>query len=165
MSIFWMLDMSYSPKIIYFVISIWKQCILFIFYISVIQCRICYHCSSPLFIISELSLMSSRIEQKNKGDKIEGVLRKEFPRLADEIDPEAVARYLYGLSIIDRSELELAMVKSTKQTDRSSRLLLHLIRKLKANPNWCDDAIVALRKAGVNTESITVALEDAGISK
>ena len=108
---------------------------------------------------------SSRIEQKNKGDKIEGVLRKEFPRLADEIDPETVARYLYGLSIIDRSELELAMVKSVKQTDRSSRLLLHLIRKLKANPTWCHEAIVALKKAGVNTESITVALKDAGISK
>lgn len=117
-------------------------------------------------MFSELTLKPriSEQERKTRGNIIEEVFRKHHPTLVKEINPEKAAIQLFGVGIIDDNEHESAMIGTLTQIKRSTDLLLLLIRKLRANPHWCSDAIIALRTAGVNMNSIIVALTEAGVN-
>ena len=96
--------------------------------------------------------------------KIETAFRGHFTTLVDNIDPDKVARHLYESGIIDYNQHEAATNRSTERVDRSDALLRQLIRKLKANPQWCGTAIVALERAGVNVTLVVEDLKREGIS-
>ena len=79
--------------------------------------------------------------------------------MVDAVDPKEAAKYLYGVGIIGDSELESAMNEMLNRSDRASNLMRILIRKLRANPHWCHDALVALKTAGLNMESVIQELD------
>ena len=108
--------------------------------------------------------MLSRDQTKvKKGNIIEEILQSNYPAMIEQMSPESTAECLYGFAIINHDECESAMLDKIPKSDRSRKLLLLLIKKLRWNPHWCKDAIVALKKGGVNMESIITALTDAGI--
>ena len=101
--------------------------------------------------------------KKAKANIIEDVLRGYITAMTNQLNPEVAARCLYEFTIISHDDHEAAMVDSIQRTKRSSTLLMLLIQKLRWNPRWCKKAIVALKEAGVNVESLTKDLTDAGI--
>ena len=94
--------------------------------------------------------------------KIETAFRGHYTTLVN-MDPDKVARHLYESKIIDSNQHEAATNRNTERVDRSDKLLQQLIRKLKSNPQWCDKAVVALEKAGVNVTAIVEGLKRDGI--
>lgn len=103
------------------------------------------------------------VSQKRKkfysGPVVAQVLQHHHHALVKEIDPNEVAICLFRLGIIDDDEIESATNKHNSRRNRSNDLLLCLIRKLRSNPVWGNDAVVALKRAGVNMKSIATELE------
>lgn len=93
------------------------------------------------------------------GPLVAEVLQRHYNELMDEMDPEEVAIYLFKISIIGKSEMESAANKYIDRRKKSNDLMLCLLRKLSSNPHWGYEAIVALKKAGVNMKSIIKELE------
>ena len=108
----------------------------------------------------ELSLDSWKETKYYSGRVVAEVLRRRYDALVNEIDPERVAICLFGLGIINNSELESASNKYIKRTEKSNSLLMYLLRRLISTPDWGYDTIVALKKAEVNNmESIIEEIE------
>ena len=115
-------------------------------------------------ILPKSEISNVGLKGRDEGEKIFEVFQRNYLLLLNKINPEEAARYLYDVSIIDDSEHDLAMVHSTSRRERSSSLLMNLFRKLRANPQLCGAAIAALRNAGTNMDSISEALEEAGVN-
>ena len=131
--------------------------------------QIHYYISDQFFCIvnlpiSEISRNLAQVKRRDEGNKIYEIFRLHHSLLLDAINPEEAAGYLYEVGIINDSEFELAMIHSISRSERSKQLLLSLYRKLRANPQLCGAAIVSLRKAGTNMDSISEALKQAGVN-
>ena len=87
--------------------------------------------------------------KQHAGSVIADAIQRQMVTLVEQIDPEEVARHLFGVGIISANDLENATNRAQDRDHRASRLILILIRKLRGNPHWFDEACVALDKAGV----------------
>lgn len=87
--------------------------------------------------------------KQHAGSVIADAIQRQMEILKEQIDPEEVARQLFGVGIIGSSDMENATNKARDKEDRASKLLLLLVRKLRGNPHWFEEACVALDKAGV----------------
>ena len=93
------------------------------------------------------------------GPVVAQVLQHHHHTLIKEIDPNEVASCLFKFGIIGDDEMESATNKHNSRKNRSNDLMLYLIRKLRSNQGWGNDTVVALKKAGVNMESMTAEIE------
>ena len=68
---------------------------------------------------------------------MEGVLKSQFLSLIQQVsvNPEVVARTLYGISVIDMNDLEVATTYSLPKQDRAKVLVVSLVRRLRRWPN------------------------------
>ena len=87
--------------------------------------------------------------KQHAGSVIADAIQRQLEILKEQIDPEEVARQLFGVGIIESSDMENAANKARDKEDRASKLLLLLVWKLRGNPHWFEEACVALDKAGV----------------
>lgn len=101
-----------------------------------------------LQLLDEPAESISRRKQ-NAGSVIADAIQRQMVTLMEQVDPEEVARQLFGVGIINVNDLENATNRTQDRDYRSNRLILLLIRKLRGNPHWFDEACVALDKAGV----------------
>lgn len=68
---------------------------------------------------------------------MESVLRSQFLSLIQQVsvNPESVARTLYGISVIDMNDLEIATTYVLPKQDRAKVLVVSLVRRLRRWPN------------------------------
>ena len=71
--------------------------------------------------------------------------------LVDAIDPSETACHLFGYGIISIDECNAATLEATCKKQRSTDLILILIRKLKKEPLWLKDACKALDNTGAHS--------------
>ena len=84
-----------------------------------------------------------------KREAISQALFKHFEALAEDMNPEEVANKLYGIAVLDDSELEHASDSSEPTEERAWALLKLVRRKLQQKPSWFVDICKILRACGV----------------
>lgn len=87
--------------------------------------------------------------KQHAGSVIADAIQRQMVTLMKQVDPEEVARQLFGVGIISAKDMENATNKAQDREHRANKLILLLIWKLRGNPHWFDEACVALDKAGV----------------
>ena len=87
--------------------------------------------------------------KQHAGSVIADAIQRQMVTLMEQVDPEEVARQLFGVGIISSNDMENATNRAQDRDYRANKLILLLIRKLRGNPHWFDEACVALDKAGV----------------
>ena len=68
-----------------------------------------------------------------------------------DINPSETACRLYGFGIISKSERDIATLETASKEQRSRDLMKNVIKKLKENPHWFDDACKALENEAVRS--------------
>ena len=65
------------------------------------------------------------------------MLKSQFNLLIQQfaVDPDKVARTLYGISVIDMNDLEIATTHVLPKQDRAKVLTVTLVRRLRRWPN------------------------------
>lgn len=78
---------------------------------------------------------------------IESVLKTQFGLLIDQFEnnPDGVARKLYGISVIDINDLDVATSWAVPALDRAKILAVTLIRRLRQCPDLFEDVCKVLR--------------------
>ena len=100
-------------------------------------------------LLLEESLESIHKRKQHAGSVIADAIQRQMVTLVEQLDPEEAARQLFGVGIINASDVENATNRAQDRDHRASRLVLLLIRKLRGNPHWFEEACVALDRAGV----------------
>lgn len=97
-----------------------------------------------------LPLLSTE-ERHFRGVIIADTLQQQITTLVAAINPSETACRLYGFGIISKSERDAATLETTSKEQRSRDLMKNIIKKLKENPHWFDDACKALENAVVRS--------------
>ena len=71
----------------------------------------------------------------------------------EQVNPEEVANKLYGIAVLDTSEVEMAMDEDEPMEDRTRKLMQLVKTKLWQNPGWFVDVCKILRACGVKVIS------------
>lgn len=92
-------------------------------------------------------------EERTKKAAISGSLLKHFEALVEQVKPEEVANKLYGIAVLDQSEVDQAS-DVTEPVEERARVLMQLLKKkLCQNPGWFVDVSKVLRACGVKAIS------------
>lgn len=98
-------------------------------------------------------------EEGAQKDAIAGSLLEHFETLVEQINPEEVANKLYGIAVLDSSEVEMVMDEDEPKEDRTRRLIQLVKTKLWQNPGWFADVCKILRACGVKAISQVIGEE------
>ena len=81
-----------------------------------------------------------------KRKAVESVLKVQFYLLIQQfsINPEKVARTLYGISVIDLTDLAVAASNLVPELDRAKVLVVTLVRRMRRWPNLFEDVCKVL---------------------
>lgn len=77
---------------------------------------------------------------------METILKTQFHLLIQQFaaNPENVARKLYGISVIDINDLNVATSHTVSQLDRARVLMVTLVRRLRHDPGLFEDVCKVL---------------------
>lgn len=99
------------------------------------------------------SLTSPNKEDGIKKEAIASSLFEHFELLVEQVNPEDVARKLYGIAVLDDGEVQRASDRAEPQEDRARSLVQLVKKKLWKNPSWFVDVCKVLRACGVKAIS------------
>ena len=74
------------------------------------------------------------------------VLKEQFSTLIQQfsVNPEEVARTLYGISVIDIADLDIATAHALPKLERAKVLAVTMIRRLRRYPDYFGDVCKVL---------------------
>lgn len=98
-------------------------------------------------------LLSSPSEEGTKKEAISASLFDHFESLVEQVEPEGVANKLYGIAVLNDSEVEQASDGTEPKEDRARTLMQLVKKKLWKNPGWFVDVCKILRACGVKAIS------------
>ena len=119
---------------------------------TVVELSLHTHYSNAFLNLLILTLVTGEQPgRKAKGKAASDTLQKCYSILTNQITPEDIAPELFAKEIINRNDVEKAKNLLYLKQMRAQDLLLTLMRKVEARPEWFDTICDILEK-----ESVTV---------
>lgn len=104
-----------------------------------VKCSVLWPFTLPFSLIAVSSGKAQQVTQDktSRGQAASNTLRENYDVLSKQIKPQSVAPALYAKHIIDSEMLERVNNMALKtDRERAGDLLLELIRKVEAKPEW-----------------------------